>query len=78
VFRCGLEVLIYPVLFRLGTFEITSFGVLVAIGALIGLWIFGRELRRSGLSASALDAAIAGVIGGLLGAKLVWVRRTRR
>jgi phosphatidylglycerol---prolipoprotein diacylglyceryl transferase len=63
----------YPVLFRIGDFEITSFGVLVAIGALIGLWIFHRELRRSGLPASALDAALAGIVGGLAGAKLLWV-----
>ena len=63
----------YPVLFKIGDFEITSFGVLVAIGALIGLWIFHRELRRSGLPASALDAAVAGIVGGLAGAKLLWV-----
>jgi phosphatidylglycerol:prolipoprotein diacylglycerol transferase len=35
--------------------------------------VFARELRRSGLPASALDAAIAGVFGGLAGAKLLWV-----
>lgn len=33
----------YPVLFRIGSFEITSFGVMVAPGALIGLWIFSRR-----------------------------------
>lgn len=63
----------YPVLFRIGTFEITSFGVLVAAGALIGLWLFRIELRRSGLPENAADAGIAGVAGGLLGAKLLWV-----
>ncbi|HKS60428.1 MAG TPA: prolipoprotein diacylglyceryl transferase [Xanthobacteraceae bacterium] len=63
----------YPVLFRIGEFEVTSFGVLVAIGALVGLWILSRELARSGLPADALDAAIAGVVGGLAGAKLLWV-----
>jgi phosphatidylglycerol:prolipoprotein diacylglycerol transferase len=63
----------YPTFFRIGDFEITSFGVLVAIGALVGLWVFGRELVRSGLPESASDAAMAGVFGGLLGAKLLWV-----
>ena len=63
----------YPTFFRIGNFEITSFGVLVPIGALVGLWVFGRELKRSGLPASAGDAAMAGVFGGLLGAKLLWV-----
>jgi phosphatidylglycerol:prolipoprotein diacylglycerol transferase len=63
----------YPTFFRIGDFDITSFGVLVAIGALVGLWVFSRELARSGLPASANDAAMAGVFGGLLGAKLLWV-----
>jgi phosphatidylglycerol---prolipoprotein diacylglyceryl transferase len=63
----------YPVLFRIGDFEITSFGVLVAIGALVGLWILQCELKRSGLPAGALDAGLAGVVGGLAGAKLLWV-----
>ena len=62
----------YPVLFRFGEFEITSFGVLVGIAALVGIWVFTRELERSGLDAKAADAAVAGVIGGLLGAKLLW------
>jgi len=62
----------YPVLFRIGGFEITSFGVLVAVGALVGIWILGRELKRSGLANDGVDAAVTGVIGGLLGAKLLW------
>lgn len=37
------------------------------------MWIFRRELRRTNLPESALDAAIAGVLGGLVGAKLLWV-----
>jgi phosphatidylglycerol:prolipoprotein diacylglycerol transferase len=62
----------YPTLFRIGGFEVTSFGVLVAVGALVGLWLFGRELARSRLPADTMDAAVAGVLGGLLGAKLLW------
>ena len=62
----------YPVLFRVGSFEVTSFGVLVAVAALVGIWLFGRELARSGLPRDATDAAIYGVIGGLVGAKLLW------
>jgi phosphatidylglycerol:prolipoprotein diacylglycerol transferase len=63
----------YPVLFRIQGLEITSFGAMVAGAALVGLWLFRRELRRSGLPDSSLDAAVAGVVGGLFGAKLLWV-----
>ena len=63
----------YPVLFRIGSFEITSFGVLVALGAMAGLWVFRREIARSGLPEQAMDAAIYGLVGGLVGAKLLYV-----
>jgi phosphatidylglycerol---prolipoprotein diacylglyceryl transferase len=62
----------YPVLFRIGDFEITSFGVLVGIAALVGIRMFTRELARGGLPSEAADAAVAGVIGGLIGAKVLW------
>ena len=36
----------YPVLFRIGSFEITSFGVLVAVAALVWIWLLVSELAR--------------------------------
>jgi len=63
---------VYPTFLRIGGFEITSFGVLVACGALAGLLVFQRELRRAGFPADAINAALAGVLGGLAGAKLIW------
>ena len=62
----------YPVLIRIGSFEITSFGVMVAVAALVGLWLFRKELVRAALPAEAADAGMVGVIGGLVGAKLLW------
>lgn len=49
----------YPVLFRIGSFEVTSFGALVAIAALVGLWLSRQELARSHLPQAAIDAALA-------------------
>ena len=67
----------YPILFSIGGFEITSFGVLVAVAALVGVSMFRRELVRSGLSENAVDGAIVGVLAGLAGAKLLWVAEHR-
>src|SRR5690348_14209386 len=63
----------YPVLFRIGSIEITSFGVAVAIAALVGLWLLRRELSRSHGQAGAADVAALAVLTGLAGAKLLWV-----
>jgi phosphatidylglycerol---prolipoprotein diacylglyceryl transferase len=62
----------YPVLLRIGGLEITSFGVMVALGALAGAWVFGRELEARGLG-HASNLAFTGLIAGLVGAKLLWV-----
>ena len=45
---------------------------MVALGALVGVWLLRREARRAGLPDAVVDVGIAGVIGGLLGAKLLW------
>jgi phosphatidylglycerol:prolipoprotein diacylglycerol transferase len=64
----------YPVLFRIGSFEITSFGVMVALGAALGIVLLRRELERSGIDvAKGTDIALVGVLGGLAGAKLLYV-----
>lgn len=46
--------------------------MLVAVAALVGLWLLERERRWSGLPSQTTDAAVVGVLGGLAGAKLVW------
>jgi phosphatidylglycerol:prolipoprotein diacylglycerol transferase len=63
----------YPVLFRIAGHDITSFGVMVALGALLGLWTLSREARARGLPANASDPGVWGLVGGLLGAKLLFV-----
>lgn len=62
----------YPVLFRLGQFEMTSFGALVAVGTVVAWYVFSRELRNSGLPESASELAMLAILGGFAGAKLLW------
>ena len=39
----------YPVLIQLGTFELRSYGVIVALSFLLGLWLSTGEAKRKGL-----------------------------
>ena len=64
----------YPVLFEIFGFPISTFGVMVALGFLAGGWMAARSFERAGLPAKAAwDIVTWCVIGGLLGAKLWYV-----
>jgi phosphatidylglycerol:prolipoprotein diacylglycerol transferase len=69
---------IYPLVLRLGGFEITGFGLMMMIAFLAGGWIVGLELRRRVLREEyATDMVAAAVIGGVVGAKLWYVALTQ-
>ncbi len=64
----------YPVLFEIFGFPISTFGVMVALGFLAGGWMASRSFERAGLPAKAAwDIVTWCVVGGLLGAKLWYV-----
>lgn len=64
----------YPVLFRIGSYDVTSFGLMVALGAGLGVLLLRHELARRHLDIGAgTDAALVGVLGGLAGAKALYV-----
>ncbi len=64
----------FPVLFRIGSFEVTSFGAMVALGAALGIVLLRRELAKAAIDVGrGTDAALFGVLGGLAGAKLLYV-----
>jgi phosphatidylglycerol:prolipoprotein diacylglycerol transferase len=64
----------YPVLFRIGSFELTSFGVLMALAFLAGGWILSKELKRRGEDPEiAWDVVWYGAVGGILGAKIYYL-----
>jgi len=69
---------IYPLVLRLGGFEITGFGLMMMVAFLAGGWIVGLELRRRRLREEyATDMVAAAVIGGVVGAKLWYVALTQ-
>lgn len=64
----------HPVLFRIGPFELPTYGVLFATGALVGLWWYLRRGRAMGLPHDPVfNAAFYGLIAGILGAKVTMI-----
>jgi phosphatidylglycerol:prolipoprotein diacylglycerol transferase len=65
---------VFPRLFQIGNFGIPTYGVLVALGVLIGLWISVRNSEKQGIKAeNAWDFGIAIVLAGILGAKILYI-----
>ena len=64
----------FPRLFHFGNFGIPTYGVLVALGVLVGLWISVRNSEKQGIKAeNAWDFGIAVVLAGILGAKILYI-----
>jgi phosphatidylglycerol---prolipoprotein diacylglyceryl transferase len=65
---------LYPTLpFAPFGIEISTFGILVAMGFLVGGWVFASALERSGSDADASSILFWAMVGGLFGAKLWFV-----
>jgi phosphatidylglycerol:prolipoprotein diacylglycerol transferase len=70
----GLVVGIDPVLLRLGPLSLRWYGLMIALGIVLGLVVARREARRLGLAEDALyGLALWGTLGGLVGARLFHV-----
>ena len=66
----GLE----PVLVRLGPLTVRWFGLLLILAVLCGIWMTSRQAARDGLQPGLiLDLAGSAVLGGLLGARVLYL-----
>ena len=64
----------FPQLFHIGSFGIPTYGILVASGVLVGLWISVRNSERQGIKPeNAWDLGIAVVLAGILGSKILYI-----
>jgi phosphatidylglycerol:prolipoprotein diacylglycerol transferase len=64
----------HPILFRIGSFTVTSFGVMMALSFLTAGFVLSRELRRKGEDPDlAWDLVMYAAVGGVLGAKIYYM-----
>ncbi|HET7712531.1 MAG TPA: prolipoprotein diacylglyceryl transferase [Thermoanaerobaculia bacterium] len=63
----------YPTVVRIGSLEITTFGLMMFTAFVVGGWILSREYRRVGLSADLASSMVMyAAIGGIVGAKIYY------
>jgi len=64
----------YPILFQFGPLTIYSFGAFMALAALSAAWVVHAELKRRGYNTELASTIVfAAAIGGLLGARLLFI-----
>ncbi|MGH9947636.1 MAG: prolipoprotein diacylglyceryl transferase [Pyrinomonadaceae bacterium] len=62
----------YPELFRIGDFPVTSYGLWLAVGMLLALFVASRLAARDGLPRERIyDLGLWTLLGGLLGSKIL-------
>jgi phosphatidylglycerol:prolipoprotein diacylglycerol transferase len=62
---------VWPTLFKIGPFELGTFGLMAALGFLAAYLVLRAEIKRRGLEVKlASEMLMAAILGGLVGARL--------
>jgi phosphatidylglycerol---prolipoprotein diacylglyceryl transferase len=65
---------VFPELFHIGRFSLPTYGLLVATGVLLGLWISVCNSEKQGIDPErAWNLGILVVLAGILGAKILYI-----
>jgi hypothetical protein len=63
----------YPHLFTIGDFTVTSFGLMMFLSFVVGAWVLARQFEKRGLDPEAAwDMLLWIALGGIVGAKLYY------
>jgi len=70
----GIQLNVFPRLFQYGHFSVPTYGLLVATGVLVGLFISVRNSAKQGIDPdNAWNLGIIVVLCGILGAKILYI-----
>ncbi len=74
MFLRASKLAVFPQLFHFGKFFLPTYGFLVALGVLIGLWISVRNATRLGYDGEkAWNLGILVVLAGIIGSKILYI-----
>src|SRR5438552_7015096 len=63
----------YPTLIKFGSFEITTFGLMMFVAFVVSGWVLARQLKRYGIDDDVASSMVmAAAIGGIVGAKIYY------
>jgi phosphatidylglycerol:prolipoprotein diacylglycerol transferase len=63
----------WPTLIKIGSFEITTFGLMMFLAFITAGFVLARQFRRYGLNEDvASSIVVAGALGGIIGAKIYY------
>ena len=64
----------HPILLDLGRLQIRSYGFMLALSFLIGIWLGGRRAKRAGIDPQkVLDLSVIIIIASVVGSRLLYV-----
>lgn len=64
----------HPILFHLGNLQLRSYGFMLALSFLIGIWLAGRRAKRAGVdSQKILDLSVIIILAAVVGSRLLYV-----
>ncbi len=64
----------HPILFEIGPLTIYSYGVMLALAFVVGIWFATRQARREEVSANTiLDLSLVALLTGIIGARILFV-----
>ena len=64
----------HPVLFKIGSFSLPTFGVLMVLAFFAGMWLASKRAAKYGLTSGQVqDCAFYALIAGVLGARIVFI-----
>ncbi len=70
----GIELAVNPILAKIGPLSIHWYGVIIAVGFLLGTLVYSRLCPKFGVNADrAFDVLMAALIGGIISARLYYV-----